>query len=196
MSRSPFAGPTLTLFTLALLVALGGLGCGQSTSIVRNQAIGNNGSFEHDRSGRPVNWHVHQKAVKKSRTELSLDKTEVRDGGQSLKFSVGTASGNGAGESPGIYQDFATRPNRTYRVSFWLKNNQTRFKVFVTGLSPKTTPTRQLVLSEEGLEDDWSQFNVNHTTTGAQTAIRFELNITGPGTLWIDGVEIQEVDGN
>jgi hypothetical protein len=191
-ARIPFAAKAACSVLCLLLFA----GCFKTSTIVRNEGVGTNGSFEFERSGKPVNWFVYSKALKKNKAELGFDTEEVRDGKQSLKFSVTSCSDQGGWQSPGIYQEFAVQPNSTYRVSFWLKNNDCRFNVNVTGVSGKLHDQGNRVMSEGGLGNEWSQYDFNCTTRGDESEIRFELNITGPGTLWIDGVDVQEVEGS
>lgn len=172
------------------------VGCFNTSRIDRNVGVDHNGGFEMGRAGRPVNWNVYHKALKKGRVELSYDTEDFREGTRSLKFTVNSCSGNGGWESPGLFQEVDVQPNSAYRVSYWLKNSQCAFNVNVNPVSEASPRQGTRVLSQDGLGGEWAEYSTICLTRAEDTKIRFELNITGPGLLWLDNVDVQEVEGN
>jgi hypothetical protein len=185
---------TLSLGALSILVLC--LGCFNTSRIARNVGVDHNGGFEEGGEGKPINWNVYHKGLKRGKAELTYDTEDFREGVRSLKFSVSSCSGAGDWQSPGVFQEVDVQANSAYRISYWLKNNQCRFDVKVNPIKEDAPRQGTRVLSEEGLGSEWSEYSSTVNTGVDETKIRFELNITGPGILWLDNVDIQEVEGN
>lgn len=180
---------------LSLLLLLLAAGCLENSTIARNAALDSNGGFEYGSEGKPTNWNVYHKALRGGKAELLLDTEDFREGKQSLKFVVSTTSGRAGWESPGIFQEIKVASGCVYRVSFWLKNSQCRFRVNVNPVMEDAPRQPVAVLTDEGVGNEWTEYSILCSTRDGEQLIRFELNITGPGILWLDGIEVQEVEG-
>jgi len=194
--RIPTGALGLNLCLGLPLLLLLAAGCLENSTIARNAALDSNGGFEYGSEGKPTNWHVYHKALRGGKAKLLLDTEDFREGKQSLKFVVNTTRGLPGWESPGVFQDLKVEPGGMYRVSYWLKNNQCRFRVNANAVEKDAPRQPVAVLTEEGVGGEWTQYSSLCSTRGGEKVIRFELNITGPGVLWLDGVEVQEVEGN
>ncbi|MFA7332546.1 MAG: hypothetical protein WC326_15870 [Candidatus Delongbacteria bacterium] len=181
---------------LPLLILLGFGGCFENSRIARNVGVDHNGGFELGSPGKPINWNVYHKGLRGKKAEMQLDREDFREGAQSLKFVVTSCGSKASGECPGVFQEVDVEPNSMYRVSYWLKNNQCRFNVNVNSIKEGAPRQGVQVLSEAGVGEEWAEYSSLCSTKDGETQIRFELNITGPGILWLDGVALQEVEGN
>ena|ERR1039457_6179597 len=157
-----------------------------------DKAAGCNGSFEYSESGLPVNWAVYPPLVDKKGCELKFDTTDAKDGKQSLEFIVHQCSDVGGWHSPGIFQERKILSDRVYKTSFWVKNTGCRFKVVLASIKDPTHGQYTTVLETSKIMNDWTKFEFLSPTYKGATHFRFELNILGPGNLWIDDVVIQE----
>ena len=188
--------PTRALRRLGLpLLLLAALGCFKTSTVSRNVAVDSNGGFENGSAGKPTNWHVYHKAMRGRKADLQLDTEDFREGRQALKFVVNTTAGRAGWESPGVFQEIKVEAGCVYRVSYWLKNNQCRFRVNVNPVREDAPRQPVVVLTEEGVGGEWTEYSSLCSTRDGEQLIRFELNITGPGVLWLDGIVIQEVEG-
>lgn len=152
---------------------------------------GMNGGFEHAISGLPANWLLYTpKTVPEGDFEIVIDTSEYTEGRQSLKFVVRQCTPDGGWHSPGFCNEFAAQPGTTYRVSFWVKNNESTFIVRIGGISSTTGQYETIVKSDE-LIDSWKLFEYNYTIPEKMNSIRFELSILQPGIFWIDDVRIE-----
>jgi hypothetical protein len=157
---------------------------------VEDKQAGMNGSFEHVISGLPSNWLLYTpKTVPEGDFELVIDTTEYKEGRQSLKFVVRKCSPNGGWYSPGFCNEMPAQPGNTYRISFWVKNQDSRFLVRISGINPSSGQYETIVKSDE-LIDSWKLFEYNYTIPEKMNSIRFELNILQPGIFWIDDLRI------
>ena len=122
---------------------------------------------------------------------MSLDKSEFKDGQQSLKFVVNTCSSVGGVASPGFAQEIAVAPGSKHKVSFWVKNNGSTFSVKTGAVGAKTGAVKTVLHTNEQI-DYWTQFEYNVSIPEGYKALRFELSILKPGTFWVDDIKITE----
>ena len=153
-----------------------------------------NGGFEHTQSGLPVNWLVYSPStIPTGNYELSFDEADFKEGKHSLKFLVHECAATGGWHSPGITQEYPAPPG-AYRISFWIKNEGCQYSVSVGGVTAKTGEY-EIADSSEETTDSWKLVEHAFTMSRQYDRIRFELSIRSPGTLWIDDVKIEPVDG-
>ena len=178
------------LVTLVVVPA----GCGQFSIIEKSSSAGFNGGYEIVKSGLPVNWYIYHPPIKNGDVEVSLDTLDAVEGNQSLKFLVHRVDGPGW-RSAGLFQVRPARENRSYKVSFWLKNQGCKVSVLIRSNKPKISPpeNRQVLGEQETGINTWRRFEYVYTIPETYDNIRFDLNIVQPGTLWIDDVRIEEV---
>ena len=183
-----FVGATIILIVVVLN------GCEQFSIIEKSSSAGFNGSFEIEKSQLPVNWRLHYPPIKNGDAKISLDTTDAVEGNQSLKFMVHRVDGPGW-RSAGLFQARPARENRSYKVSFWLKNQGSKVSVLIRSNKPKTSPpaSRKVLGEQETGVNTWRRFEYVYTIPETYDNIRLDLNIVQPGTVWIDDVRIEEV---
>ena len=175
---------------LALLAATG---CSPLSEQVKDSSVGMNGGFEHARSGLPVNWYVYTPAtLPTAEYQLLFDREDHREGEQSLEFRVAKCSSEGGSDSPGLFQEYPAEPGVTYTVGFWIKSEGCDWTVAAGGVGAKTGRCEPLVSSAERA-DSWRRIEREVTVPPEYRRLRFELSVTSPGNLWIDGVTIEPV---
>lgn len=162
------------------------------TIMKADRAAGFNGSFEYSKSGLPVNWAVYPSLVEKKGCELKFDTTDPKDGKQSLEFIIQQGADVSQRHFPGIFQERIILPERTYKTSFWIKNQGCRFKVELGTIKNEPHHHYTTVLNTAETMTNWTKFEFFSRAYEGETSFRFELRIYGPGTLWIDDVRVQE----
>jgi len=166
--------------------------CSQMSERIDDKNAGMNGSFEHVKSGLPVNWILYTpKTVPESDFDIVIDSAEFKDGKQSLKFVVRGCTADGGWHSPGFCNQFPAKPGELYYVSFWIKNTGIDFHLQFGGMNDKKMQNNTIIKSKEKIPD-WQLYEYTYTVPEEMNSIRFELNILSPGTLWIDDIRIEK----
>jgi len=204
MKRIFFTKVVLVILTIAVL-GFGLAGCvtpllGGSTQMseeIYDKTVGMNGSFEVTESGLPVNWLIYTpETIPTGDYELIIDTTDYKDGKQSLKFLVRECSPTGGWHSPGFFQEYEAIPGELYRVSFWVKNEGSEFRVVIGGVSTFDGKYETIVQSKQKI-DTWKHFEYNYKMPLEKKfdRIRFKMNILNPGSFWIDDIKIEGING-
>jgi len=166
---------------------------------------GYNGSFEVTKSGLPVSWSFYTpRTVPKGDFDIVMDKTDFKEGEQSLKFVVRKCEPTGGRLSPGFFNEFHTNlsppgpfdtlPGETYKISFWAKNAGSEFVFKARGVSAKEGDKGAIISSKETF-NEWRRFECTHTIPlKPKMHLRLELNVVQPGTFWIDDIQIVRVN--
>jgi hypothetical protein len=171
------------------------LGCQPLSEQVKDRSVGRNGGFEHTRDGLPVNWLVYTPStVPTGDFDIILDRTDFKEGTQSLKFLVRECSPTGGWHSPGIGKEYPATPGATYRISFWIKSEESDWTVGFGGVAPKTGES-ETVDSSSVPADSWQHVERQYTMPEEYENIGFGLSIRSPGTVWIDDVRIEPAEG-
>jgi hypothetical protein len=179
----------MSKFMILVLIS----GCNQFSEEIRDKTAGMNGSFEITKSGLPVNWLVYTpETVPKGDFDIIIDTTESKDGKQSLKFLVRECSPVGGWWSPGFCNEYPANPGNIFRISFWIKNQESEFLIQIGGVSTSQGEYDTIVKSQETF-DTWQLYEYYYTIPEKMKAIRIELNILQPGTFWIDNIKIEKV---
>ena len=183
---------SMGIFSMCTVLAATTLfGCRQFSEQIEDQSVGMNGGFEHTESGLPVNWLVYTPAtIPTGDYELLFDRTDFKEGAQSLKFLVHECSSTGGWHSPGITQQYPVTPGASYLISFWIKSEDSDWVVAYAGVAPKTGAPYEIVDSSNATGDSWHRVERQYTIPQEYKEIRFELTIRSPGTVWIDDVRI------
>ena len=170
-------------------------GCAPMSIRQKSDSAGFNGSFEIVESGLPVNWYFSYPPIKNGDVEISLDTMDVVEGGQSLKFIVHRVDSRPGWRRPGLFQVRPAKAKRSYKVSFWLKNQGCKFALTLNSEKPKEAPpaNRRILGEEETGANTWRRFEYVYTVPETYYNIRFDLGVFQPGTFWIDNVKIEEV---
>jgi len=196
------ARTTLDLIVLRRAAAItGDLPAGAMSETV---TTGYNGSFEVTKSGLPVGWSFYTpRTVPNGDFDIVMDRTDFKEGEQSLKFVVRKCESTGGRLSPGFFTDFRianftppgafeSRPGETYRISFWAKNTGSEFVFKARGVSAKEGDPGVVIRSKETI-NAWRQFECTYTIP-PKMWLRLELNVVQPGTFWIDHLQIVRVN--
>jgi hypothetical protein len=176
---------------IATLFGLLPAACSPLSEQVMDPSAGINGGFEHTREGLPVNWLVYSPdTISSGSYELSFDRTDFKEGAQSLQFQVESCSDDGGRSSPGISQQYAASPGEVYSVSFWIKNQGCDWTVSIGGVAPKVGEYVH-VTSDEFPSEGWQRVEREYTLPPQYDELRLQLSIRSPGSLWFDGLEIE-----
>lgn len=186
-----------TSSVFVVLVLLGtalGSGCTQFSVRERDNTAGLNGSFEVARSGLPVNWYFHKPPLEQGDAELMLDETDPVDGRRAVKLLVHRTDGAGY-RTAGMFQTIDAEPNRTYRVSFWIRNEGAIARVSIYSELPKDESSEPVVvMTEPGAGGPgWQRYERLYTVPEAYSNVRFQLDVRTSGTVWIDDVRIEPI---
>ncbi len=184
---------TLTLAVFLILVN-GLTHCAREKLIQEiDKLSGLDGSFETTDSGFSIKWQINEALLKNKDAGLFLDKTEKKDGSQSLKLQVrqtGTIE-----KFPGISTSLAVMPDKKYRLSFWLKNNAS-FSVNWKSLAGSEDIPGRLGTAARSAKSaqNWTAYADTISTEPGESRLQLEFILTKPGELWIDNVMFEELD--
>lgn len=167
--------------------------CQQMSEKETDKSAGLNGGFEISKNDLPVNWLMYSpNTVPNADFEIALDKNIFKEGKQSLRFDVKKCSSNGGWFSPGFTNEFfdtgKLEGECIYKLSFWIKNKGTKFRVNAGSVAPMEGEMTVLIESDEQIEDwKYLEYKIN---VAKDRHLRLELNVLKPGILWIDDVQI------
>ncbi|NKB72746.1 MAG: hypothetical protein GKR89_37215 [Candidatus Latescibacteria bacterium] len=178
---------------LAITTSL--FGCNDTSEQIRDPDTGVNGSFEVVRSGLPVNWLIYTPAtVPDSDFDVLFDTTKHVDGRQSLKFIVRACTPIGGWKSPGLAQEYPAQAGDVFNVSFSVMNHGAEFYVGIGGVGSFEGVEGPSVKTRSTLRK-WRRYDWEYTMPEKMERLRINLNITKPGTFWIDDVRITRQSG-
>lgn len=158
-----------------------------------NTAAGFNGSFELLHDGLPVNWQLYTaETAGEGDFDVSIDSADAQDGKRSLKLEVRACAKSGGWKSPGLSKQLDAKPEETYSIRFWIKNNGATCVARIGGVSAHEG-SYETVYEANSVTDGWQKVEYVYKVPAGMQALRFELNALSPGTLWIDAVQLQNV---
>lgn len=180
------------LISLFLIVSA----CQQMSEKKTDKSAGLNGGFEISQNDLPVNWLMYSpNTVPNAEFEIVLDKTMFKEGKQSLRFDVKNCSSIGGWHSPGFTNEFTEscqfEGEGTYKLSFWIKNNGSKYRINAGGVAPMEGNMKILIESDQQAED-WKYLEYE-ISVPKDWHLRMELNILQPGTFWIDDIQITKL---
>ena len=188
------------IYIIGKLILMLGLivltGCVKMSEKESDELAGINGGFEVTKNGLPVNWIMYTpNTVPDGEFKVIIDKNVFKEGKQSIRFDVVNCSSTGGWHSPGFTNEFSDsgqfEGEVIYKLSFWIKNNGTKFRVEAGGVAPYKGEMKVLIESNERIED-WKYFEYK-INVPKERHLRMELNILKPGTFWIDDVQIVKI---
>jgi hypothetical protein len=161
-----------------------------------DQSAALNGGFEVSKNNLPVNWWMYtSKTVPDADFEIVLDKNIYKEGKQSLKFDVKKCTSMGGWRSPGFTNDFLEvgrfRGEGRFKLSFWVKNEGSTFKISAGGVSTKEGDETTLIEEKKQISD-WKRLEYQ-IDVPKDRWLRLELNILQPGAFWIDDIKIEKI---
>jgi hypothetical protein len=186
---------TVPIFLCVTLVsmAISFFSCNPKSEHINDPDAGMNGSFEITQNGIPVNWLVYTPhTVPRGKFKIVLDDRDFQHGEQSLRFDIEKCSSRGGWRSPGFAMEFPAEHSSRYAVSFWVKNNGCVFTVSAGAIKPKKGMVKPLLSTENNIEE-WRSYEYIISIPETYQSMRFEVNITRPGTFWIDNVKIEKI---
>ncbi|MBI2259380.1 MAG: carbohydrate binding domain-containing protein [Flavobacteriia bacterium] len=158
-----------------------------------NKAAGFNGSFEFTKKNLPINWILYTpKTVPSSDFDLYSNDKDFINGKRSLHFKVRKCKSTGGWLSPGLSKEIHAKPGEIYKVSFWLKNNKSKFIVKAGGTSEFDGKMDILVTSNMKI-DKWKKFEYLCTIPNKMNKFRLEINVLQPGEFLIDNVVVEKI---
>jgi len=181
------------LLTLCIILVLGS--CKQMSEQIKDESVGMNGGFEVAKTGIPVNWIMYTpNTVKDADFKIVLDKEVYKEGKQSLRFDIINCSSIGGRFSPGFTNEFFEsgkfEGEGSYKLSFWVKNEGSSFKISAGGVSAKKGNMTTLIEEMEQISD-WKLLEYQ-IDIPKDNWLRLELNVLQPGTFWIDDIKIEK----
>lgn len=188
MNNIGIMGLSLVLFAL--------FGCLKMSEKETDKSAGVNGGFEITKNDLPVNWLMYTpNTVRDGKFKIVLDQSTFKEGKQSLRFDVINCSSTGGLYSPGFTNEFSEigqfEGEGIYKLSFWIKNSGTKFRISAGGVSPHAGEMKVLVESDEQLAD-WTYFEYKINVPNDRH-LRMELNVLQAGSFWIDDVQINSM---
>ena len=166
--------------------------CLKMSEHIEDSTAGLNGSFEISQDGLPVNWLLYTpNIVPKSEFEMLLDTKIYKDGKQSLKFKVNRCTETGGWMSPGFTNQFFDKGEGIYKLSMWVKNEESEFIISAGGVSYNKGNMITLIKSKEQISD-WKLLEYE-IEVPSENSFRLEVNILQPGTFWIDDIRIDKL---
>ncbi len=179
------------LFTLASTPFLTGCMLQMSESVA-DPGLGLNGGFEHVKKDLPVNWLVYTpKTTGEGDFDLSYDRSDFKEGQQSLKYTVRNCSSKGGRFSPGIAQEIPVKPGEEYLVSFWIKNKGADYSVNISAVNA-VHMSKGPQLRSSANTDEWQHISYHYTIPEEMERMRIEVNVLAAGTFWIDDVKVEK----
>lgn len=182
-------------FIILVFVTCIQIGCNKVMSVfIEDKNTGFNGSFETIKDNFPVNWILYTpQTVPNADFDLKIDNKDFIDGKQSLHFDIRRCDAIGGWQSPGLSKETPSKSGETYKVSFWLKNNQTEFVVKAGGVSELNGKLDIIIQSKEQI-DSWKKFEFTCSIPQNMNTLRLEVNVLQPGDFWIDNVNIENIN--
>ena len=182
----------MLILGLVLIIA----GCKQFSEKVVDQSAGLNGGFEVSKNNLPVNWLMYTpKTVSNADFVIVLDTSAFKEGKQSLRFDVKKCTSDGGWGSPGFTSEFTEagrfKGEGRYKLSFWIKNNRTKYSISAGGVEEQKGDMKTLLLGNDQI-DDWHLFEYE-IDIPKDRWLRMELNILQPGTFWIDDIKVEKI---
>jgi len=181
-------------FFIGIAMAL--VACNPMSEHIRDTSAGLNGGFEVSKNGLPVNWLMYtSNTVPKADFNIILDKTDFKEGKQSLRFDVKACEDIGDWHSPGFTNEFFEvgkyNGQARYKLSFWIKNNGSKYIITAGGVESKGGEMHILIEGDEQLKD-WKLLEYE-IDVPKERWLRMQLNIIKPGTFWIDDIRIEKL---
>jgi hypothetical protein len=165
----------------------------QMSESVYDKNAGFNGSFEQVKDGLPVNWLFYTEQTTGSGSfTISTDQHEVKDGKQSLRFSIVKCSDKGGRYSPGLSKEIPVNAGEHYKISFWVKNEGTDFYAKVNAINATEQAEGKTFHSNDN-DKEWQLYECDYTIPVSMNKLRIEMNMMKPGTCWVDDIKMEKM---
>lgn len=159
---------------------------------VTDEKAGLNGSFEIASEKMPVNWLLYTNTTTgQGDFSILLDTTIKQEGKQSLMFHVTACSPEGGRYSPGFTREIPVKAGDTYRIGFWTKNNNSRYRFNISGVNAHHKSDGP-VLKDQSSTNDWLYQECVYQIPEQMDHLRLEFNVLSKGDCWIDNIHIEK----
>jgi hypothetical protein len=164
------------------------------TQVSRKTSAGENLSFEIAEKGRPVNWIIYEPPYCDYRA--TLDSIQPKEGMVALRFDMGTCSREDRIDYTGFTNEFMerTRGGGRFRISFWMKNKGTHFRIYLNETGAKESGNEPIIIESSDTINEWKQYQAE-VNVQPEKWLRFELQVNGEGSCWVDDVTIERIEG-
>jgi len=162
------------------------------TKVPRDAAAGPNLGFEFSQKGLPVNWILYEPPHLDH--SISLDTNSPKEGKRALRFDVLKDPEERNRNFTGLTNEFPelTKGGGRYRISFWMKNTGTRYRISAGGTKAKESAKNPTLIEDSLTFPDWKKMEME-TEIPADMWLRFEIRLKGQGSFQIDQVEIEKL---
>ena len=167
--------------------------CNKTKISEQDPSAGFNGSFEKIKHGLPLNWNIYAPASYQKDYYLVYDENDKKHGKHSLRFDVKKViATQHPRKNPGMNGNIEAETGNKYKVSFWIKNKGCNFRINAGSWRPGMRQ-KPLIRSKEDIKE-WKYFEYEYTVPDSVSNVGFELNLSSPGTFWIDDVRIEKIE--
>jgi hypothetical protein len=179
------------LVSLGIIVSLLLVSCQSNELSKSNNEAGLNGSFETTESGYPVNWAFFPNPESDVVVQISVDTTKAQEGKQSLKLATSQSEKTVGFRSRRV----PVQPGRTYNISFAVQNDGCILKVrrIVQDSSGTDNRRSEIIVDFSSPTSDWKTFKETLVVSDGEASVVLIFLVDGPGTLWVDGVQVEEL---
>ncbi|NOZ46233.1 MAG: hypothetical protein GXO79_05565 [Chlorobi bacterium] len=157
---------------------------------------GFNGSFEIINNGYPVNWLIFKPAIQKGNVNFIIDTIDAKQGKNCILLDAKKVSGSSkAWKKPGMENQFKIKPGVKYKLSLWLKNENSSFYVsWITATKDKKRHLRSKKFIETEISfSTWYYFKEIIEPAENEELLLLDIVMDKPGKLWIDDVNFEEL---
>lgn len=183
----------IAIVTAAVLFLIGMLLISHQSNelIILDRSAGLNGSFEISDSGYPVNWAFGPNPEADDIFQVLLSSTKVFDEKKSLQIVTDQGERTIAIRS----QRVPVQPGKTYSISFASKNDGCALKAnrIIQDSSGTRVLRSDFILNTSDSTKEWSTFEEILTISDKEDSVVLIFLVDGPGSLWLDNVNIEEI---
>lgn len=177
-----------------LLIGFLSCGWGAKSLYVEDASKGFNGGFEYWQGRDLVNWQVYSvETGTPGAFTTTADSNIKKEGNYSLHWHVDACKQANGNQAPGIAKELPAKAGATYRFSGWVKSTDASSLPFEMGAvsahHAQYLSTRIFLTSTS----DWVYFEADYTVPNSYDRLRIEINVDHIGDVWLDGVELREL---
>ena len=177
--------------TLGILVNLILATCQSNELSKPNNEAGLNGGFETTDAGYPVNWAFFPNPEADDLFQISVDPTKAQEGAQSLELTTDQNEKTVGFRSRRV----PVQPGKTYHISFAIQNDGCTLKVrrIVQDTSGTDNRRSEIIVETSDPTSDWEIYEETLVVSDGEAQVVLVFLVDGPGTLWVDDVQVEEV---
>lgn len=182
----------MALATLLGLAAFLLSSCESDELLKKQDSAGFNGGFENAVDGIPVNWAFFPNPESDSTLQVTVESENAFEGNHSLRVVVRQ------GEMlPGFRsRRLPVQTGKNYRLSISLRNEGCSLKVnrIVQDGSGMAVLRRDFIIDTSAAFPEWETFEETLAVSEGEAQLLLVFLIEGSGTMWFDGVKLEEME--